>query len=232
MEFMLLFTDREGGSAGDAGAMAEMQQFADELARQGKLRRCAALNSEPGPARVRVRDGKALVSDGPFAETKELMGGFCIIEAESRDEAIEIARRCPHARRGRVDVVAVGGRHAGDDSSGGSPFLLAFHVSATPPDDLGSKMSEMADYMRTLTGERKCLESAPLRREPLPARVETRGGRVQVTDGPFIELKEVVGGYALVRAASRREAIELAIRCPHARWGPVEVREVAYLDAS
>jgi hypothetical protein len=51
-----------------------------------------------------------------------------------------------------------------------------------------------------------------------------------VIDGPFAEAKEVVGGYNLVRAASRAEAIELAVRCPHARWGSIEVREIMYFD--
>jgi len=51
-----------------------------------------------------------------------------------------------------------------------------------------------------------------------------------VTDGPFAEAKEVVGGYNLVRAASRAEAIELAVRCPHAKWGSVEVREIMFFD--
>src|SRR5439155_770949 len=73
-------------------------------ASEGKLRRGAPLVAESAGARVRVRDGKAFVSDGPFAESKEIVGGFWIIEAASREEAIEIARRCPHARHGVVEV--------------------------------------------------------------------------------------------------------------------------------
>jgi hypothetical protein len=48
-----------------------------------------------------------------------------------------------------------------------------------------------------------------------------------ILDGPFAESKEAVGGYSLVRLTSRAEAVELAKRYPHAKWGPVEVREVA-----
>jgi hypothetical protein len=51
-----------------------------------------------------------------------------------------------------------------------------------------------------------------------------------VTDGPFAESKEAIGGYGLVRVAGRGEAIELAKRFPHARWGPVEVREILFFD--
>jgi hypothetical protein len=53
-----------------------------------------------------------------------------------------------------------------------------------------------------------------------------------VTDGPFAETKEIAGGYYIVEAASRAEAIELAKRCPHAKWGTVEVREVIDVPAA
>jgi hypothetical protein len=71
---------------------------------------------------------------------------------------------------------------------------------------------------------------APLAADPPPARIESRGGRTLVTDGPFAESKEAIGGYALVRVAGRAQAIELAQRFPHARWGPIEVREILFLD--
>jgi hypothetical protein len=51
-----------------------------------------------------------------------------------------------------------------------------------------------------------------------------------MTDGPFAETKEMIGGYSLVRAKGRAAAIELAKRFPHARWGPVEVREILFFD--
>jgi len=92
---MLLFMERKGAPKGEPGGFAEMKKFAGELASQGKLRRGAPLVAESAGARVRVRDGRAFVSDGPFAESKEIVGGFWIIEAASREEAIEIARRCP-----------------------------------------------------------------------------------------------------------------------------------------
>ena len=70
------------------------------------------------------------------------------------------------------------------------------------------------------------VESSQLGLDPPAVRVETRGGKTLVTDGPFAETKEIAGGYYLVEAASRAQAIELAKRCPHGKWGIVEVREV------
>src|SRR4029453_11483818 len=99
MEFMLLFTDRTA-VPGDGGGFDEMKQYAAELASQGKLGRGAPLSPDGAGVVVRVRDGR-FVSDGPFAETKELIGGFWIVDAASREEAIEIASRSPHPRPGR-----------------------------------------------------------------------------------------------------------------------------------
>jgi hypothetical protein len=56
---------------------------------------------------VRVRDGKLLVSDGPFAETKEIIVGFDLLECADLDEAIEVASRHPMARRGRMEIRAL-----------------------------------------------------------------------------------------------------------------------------
>ena len=53
---------------------------------------------------VRVREGKRLVTDGPFAETREQLGGFFMIEAKNLDEAIDIAGRIPGARKGSVEI--------------------------------------------------------------------------------------------------------------------------------
>jgi hypothetical protein len=94
----------------------------------------------------------------------------------------------------------------------------------------GSKMREMIAFGDGLKREGKFLETAPLAHDPPPARIEPRAGKTLVTDGPFAEAKEAVGGYSIVRAGSCAQAIELAKRYPHAKWGPVEVREIGYFD--
>ncbi len=64
----------------------------------------APLHSIPMATSVRVRDGKKLVTDGPFAETRERLGGYVLIEAQDLDEAIAIAARIPSARKGTVEI--------------------------------------------------------------------------------------------------------------------------------
>jgi hypothetical protein len=223
---MLLFMDRRGGPAADPGEAVEMQRFADALASRGQLRRSGRLGAEAAGARVRVRDGRASVTDGPFAESPGAVVGFWVIEAASRDEALDLARACPHARHGVVEVHLARGRDAVPDAGDGIPFLFAFRMEPGLGDPDGAKMREMIAFGDTLKRRGTFVETAPLARDPAPARVEARGGKTVVTDGPFAEAKEVVGGYAIVRAASRAEAVDVAVRYPHAKWGPVEVREI------
>jgi hypothetical protein len=94
----------------------------------------------------------------------------------------------------------------------------------------GSKKREMSSFGEILKREAKFLEAAPLAHLPPAARVAASGGKLFVTDGPFPETKEVIGGYSIVRAADRAEAIAIAERYPHAKWGPIEVREVMFFD--
>ncbi len=233
MEFMLLLIDRKGARTGEPAGMAELKEFAGELARQGKLRRAAPLGPEAAAARIRVRGGKAFVTDGPFAESKEALGGFWIVDVASRDEAVELARRAfelgeprPHARSGVIELHHAAIRLEFADAGKGTPFLLAFLMEPGLTDADGAKGREMRVYGETLVREGKLFETTRLANDPPPARIQARRGKTLVTDGPFAETKDVVGGYALVRAASRAEAIDLAKRYPHARWGPVEVREM------
>ena len=233
MEFMLLFIDREGTPAGEAAGIADLTRFAGELASQGRLPRAVPLHPASAGARVRVRDGTAFVTDGPFAESKEALGGFWIFEAKSRNEAIEIARRAfelgeprPHARGGTIELHVVQGRYTFPDAGEGTPYLLVFLMEPGPTDPDGAKGREMRAYGEALVREGKQFETAHLAQDPPPARIQSRRGKTLVTDGPFAETKDVVGGYSLVRAASRADAIDLAKRFPHAKWGPVEVREM------
>jgi len=80
---------------------------ADELRRQGKLLYSQQLAEPETARRIRVRNGQMAAFDGPFAEAKELLGGFNLIEAADMDEAMEIAAQFPWARTGSVEVRAI-----------------------------------------------------------------------------------------------------------------------------
>jgi hypothetical protein len=216
MDCVLLFLHREGVTQGDPDGMAEMGRYVGELVRRKKLRRGAPLADASQGARVRVRDGSPLVTDGPFAETKELLGGFWVVDVAHGDEAIGIARGCPHARDGAVDVHRVESRVIAD-SGRGTPFLLAFHADVDP--------SVSHAFHERLAEEGTLLESASFAHTPPSLRVQARGRNVLVS-----ETAAGVRGYAIVRVASRDAAIEVARHCPHAGSGPVEVREILFFD--
>lgn len=76
----------------------------EELAAAGELIVSEALADPSLTTRVTVRDGQTLTSDGPFAETKELLGGFFLLECESHERAVEVAARVPEAELGLVEV--------------------------------------------------------------------------------------------------------------------------------
>jgi hypothetical protein len=99
MQYMLLIYDEEG----------EWERHSDfrsvgDLQGKGTLIAAEELQPVATATTVRVRNGDTVVSDGPFAETKETLGGYCLIEADSLDEAIEWASRIPSARSGTVEI--------------------------------------------------------------------------------------------------------------------------------
>jgi hypothetical protein len=84
--------------------IAENLALCEELRRSGHFVSAAPLDRVETAATVRVRHGKTATTDGPFAETKEQLGGFYLVEARNRTEAIRIAGRIPGARHGSVEV--------------------------------------------------------------------------------------------------------------------------------
>jgi hypothetical protein len=91
---------------------AEYGRFTDDLREQGKLVSANELQPTASATSVRVRDGESLVTDGPFADTKEVLGGYYLIEAASLEEALEWATRIPNARDGVIEVRPVVMREA------------------------------------------------------------------------------------------------------------------------
>jgi hypothetical protein len=82
----------------------ETLNYVGELQRRGSLIAAEALQSVYHAATVRVRSGKLSVTDGPFAETKETLGGFFLINAKDQNEAVHIASKWPSARIGSIEV--------------------------------------------------------------------------------------------------------------------------------
>lgn len=84
--------------------LREYMQFTQDIVQSGHYLGGNELQSISKATSVRVRDGKQLVSDGPFAETKEALGGYYLVEAKDLDEAIALAARIPSVRWGTIEV--------------------------------------------------------------------------------------------------------------------------------
>ena len=109
MKYMLLVHhDEEAFSQRSEAERQQMIQESVQLANQlhasGQYLSAAPLHPTRETTCVRVRDGKPLVTDGPFAETREQLGGYFLIDAKNLDEAVTIAARIPGARIGAVEV--------------------------------------------------------------------------------------------------------------------------------
>ena len=110
MQYLLLIYQAEGGatSAADDEAMApELEAygaFTAETRERKQFIAGEALEPTSTATSVRIRDGQVYVTDGPFAETKEALGGFYLLECRDLDEAIEMAAKIPAAKRGTIEV--------------------------------------------------------------------------------------------------------------------------------
>ena len=109
MPYMLLILEPHGqraerGLAGGKEAYARMLQFGDGLKARGLLRATESLASTDQAVRLQVREGQARMVDGPFAETKEMVVGFFLIDCATREEALAIARDCPAAEWATIEV--------------------------------------------------------------------------------------------------------------------------------
>jgi hypothetical protein len=109
MKYLLLIYDREQNwsklTEAEQGAIyAEFMKFSQDIRDSGNYVTGAQLHPVASATSIRVRDNQQLVTDGPFAETHEQLGGYYLIEARDLDEATSIAARIPSARFGTIEI--------------------------------------------------------------------------------------------------------------------------------
>ncbi len=109
MAYLLLIREPRGQRASrneeqGKAVYAEMLKFGEGLAMRGLLVAAESLKADSDAVRISIRDGDTRLIDGPFTESKEMIGGFFLVDVPTRQEAIEIARQCPAARFATVEV--------------------------------------------------------------------------------------------------------------------------------
>jgi hypothetical protein len=109
MQYLLMIyaNEREMAALGEAALTAMSQEYAEftkSIVQGGNLKAGDRLRPVSTASTVRVRNGKAVITDGPFAETREQLGGYYLVEAKNLDEALALAARIPSARHGSIEV--------------------------------------------------------------------------------------------------------------------------------
>jgi hypothetical protein len=102
---MLIYLDEKGLTEDQRDkCYVESTQYAQELNSKGKFLGASPLHPTSTATSIRMREGKALVTDGPFAETREQLGGYFLVDAQNLDEAISIASAIPAGKWGTVEI--------------------------------------------------------------------------------------------------------------------------------
>ena len=171
--------------------MTESLVVCDELSAQGKYLGASPLQSVTTAACVRVRDGRTIVTDGPFAETTEQLGGYYLLDLANLDEAIAIAGRVPPASKGTVEIrplAALDGLPpdrplpSAEDGGSSTPYLLICYDDeaaweAAGPQALAEARAEAAALARRLSDEGRYLSAVPAPPASDGDVVRVRGGR-------------------------------------------------------
>lgn len=183
---------------------------------------------------IRRRDGELLVTDGPYTESTEVLGGLFVLEAEDLDEALRLAREIPAADHGAVELRPLVEWFQRDAEPDGSQRYLAVlagpeEPASVPGSDAWNVAVAAHDRFGSEVGE-AVVGGAALHPASSATTLRVRGGELLLTDGPFVETGEVVGGLYLLAAADRDGATALASRIPMSDSGAVELRRVVEFD--
>lgn len=258
MRFMMLVKgspDSESGRLPSEAELSEMGRYNEELIKAGVALSMDGLHASKQGARVRITRGKTQVVDGPFTEAKELVAGYWIIKAASRDEAIAWARKVPF-EDGEVEVRQIaeaedfavdpaekeGGwrdketemRAAGPPprKPGTTRWLLLLKADKNTEAEMQPNealLTEMGGLMEDLNKAGAMLSGEGLRASSQGAKVRyAPGRRTTVIDGPFTETKEIIAGFCVVQTATRDEAIEYGRRMLdiHVRGTGIDAGEI------
>jgi hypothetical protein len=192
--------------------------------------------ADPSTAKtVQLVRGRRQVQDGPYADTKEQLAGFMLLDAPDLDAALEWAARCPGASAGSVEVRPLmvfpgAGEQAEQSAPEATHVLLLYGDEAQEARMTPAQQDEMMGayfaYSAALREAGAMAGGEPLDPTTTATTVRLRGGRRLVQDGPFADTKEQLGGYYVLSCKSDEEALAWAARCPCAETGVVEVRAV------
>jgi hypothetical protein len=235
MQYMLIHVGAPGlDEAWNDEAWGALTAWLDDAIGSGVSIEGGPLGLDGDATTVKVRDGQLIVTDGPYAETKEQVAGFDVIECASTEEAVRWARRHPHCWMGAVEVRAlVGGAsvvHLPGPAAGKTRYMMLVCTDpAVEPQELAG-VEPVEPWVAEMSGRGLRLFGSELSPGGSARTVRGKDPGAIVTDGPFAETKEQIAGFDVLECADLDEAIEVAARHPMARAGVVEVRPFRSLE--
>jgi len=236
MRFLMMVKgskDTEAGILPDERLVTEMGRYNEALAKAGALLAAEGLKASSHGARVRYAGGKVTVTDGPFAEAKDVVAGFWLFQAGSLDDAIAWAKRVPF-QEGQVEIRPLfeladfpvdpaeqpDGWRDKEEQLRASPeparkpgtvrfigLLKADKVTETGALPEEASLESMGAFFEEGVKSGVILSGEGLQPSSKGARVLYAGSKRTVIDGPFAETKELIAGYAIIQSRSLDEAI-------------------------
>lgn len=212
-----------------------------DLQTKGSFVAAAPLHPVATAACVRIRNGTPLVTVGPFAETTEQLGGFFLIDVPNLDEAITVASRLPSAHKGTIEIRPVHRLYGLPSNRFAEPLphdwtrymLLCYDDEQAwqkaGPVALRDAQAEAVALTHQLAARGQYVAASPLHPTSTATSVQIRHGKRIITDGPFAETREYLGGYYMIDVRDLNDAIAIAALHPGATVGSVEVRRVVDL---
>jgi hypothetical protein len=226
MRYMLLICVDESVEVSPEESSAE--PWVEEMQRRGVRRDGSRLRPVSDATTVRLQGGEVVLSDGPFAETKEQIAGYDVIECASVAEAVRWAGQHPHSWMGAVEVRAlVGGPpvvHRAKPGAGKTRYMMLVCTDPAVDPQEFARMEPVDPWVAEMNGRGIRLFGSELEPPSAARTVRVRESRAIVTDGPFAETKEQIAGFDVLECSDLDEAIDVAARHPMARLGILEVR--------
>ncbi len=230
MRYMLIHTaDPDLAAEWDENEnWASFSSWVEETISSGVNLQGSRLRPTADATTIKIRDGELILTDGPYAETREQVAGYDVLECASLDEAVRWAGRHPHSWLGSIEVRAL------PDSAPAVPLpepgegkirymMLVCTDPAVDPREFAC-IEPVDPWVAELDGRGVRLYGSELEPPSNARTVRVRDKHVIVTDGPFAETKEQIAGFDVLECADLDEAIEVASRHPIARLGILEVR--------
>jgi hypothetical protein len=244
MKYMLLIYSPENAWTKEEWTDCTQKSAAicHELAAKGQFLAASPLHPVATAKTVRIRDGKRLVTAGPFAETTEQLGGYYILDVPNLDEAIAVAGRLPPAKKGTVEIRPVLELHGlpaekqPPAQSGLKQVMMLCYDDEQAWQEKGPEahqaaMNEAVKLTHRLDARGQYVTASPLHPVATATSVRVRDGKRLVTDGPFAETREILGGYYVLSVKNLDEVVDIAAQHPGLPIGTVEVREIYDLSA-